>query len=591
MKRFEGVEKALDIIGGFILGDYRFAHYRGLKLFEKSILHTYFLVVLVLIIVFGYLNIGLQSVQIRVTIIIAHGLLTKFVFLGAHRRLLFKSVANQEFKEKALLTLLVIFLVLSLGIYKLTSTIVLNVNFLIIIAFLLTFLFIQYYRFSTRPFEYQRFYKFVIKFWIGLLNVFVILLIFRNEIMILIGENERATVIFLIIGIFILTSLFVFKIFAMSGYLWVQILSFITPFLSLVFLQEFIFNSWMWQLYKVGLRSNYIADFLINFAIFFEAEAQIVYVISIILSVLVMTLLVPSYRLEKFTIALKILNIGLLLFGAFNFVVHPILYDAMPNSRTNAKMSVISNALDDLSRRGFDENITEFFSDDFFGFGPWAGSDGGIRAIILHDEVRVFIHDNMTESDLIEFDRLLNTLESFDQQRLIELLAMLVLPLSVSFFLCNFILDLRIKEAERRSKRKTEELNQGLEKEVFSEMELLFIYDSILENELNESVVEKYDHIVKQKLNYLNESPAITTFQSIQENQESICEHSLVHGQIVYFNSHRKYGFITGDEEERIFFHITSFQNKGIRIRKGMSVKYQLVKSEKGLKAKKITLT
>ena len=57
-------------------------------------------------------------------------------------------------------------------------------------------------------------------------------------------------------------------------------------------------------------------------------------------------------------------------------------------------------------------------------------------------------------------------------------------------------------------------------------------------------------------------------------------------GIIKWFNNEKGYGFIFGKANEDIFVHYTSIKVDGFRtLREGEEVKYQLIKTDKGLQA------
>jgi len=67
-----------------------------------------------------------------------------------------------------------------------------------------------------------------------------------------------------------------------------------------------------------------------------------------------------------------------------------------------------------------------------------------------------------------------------------------------------------------------------------------------------------------------------------------------IQGKIKYFDPEKGFGFITSAGGEEVFFHITSINNvkkeDAKKIKRGQKVKFKLVKGEKGLKAKDVTL-
>lgn len=57
-------------------------------------------------------------------------------------------------------------------------------------------------------------------------------------------------------------------------------------------------------------------------------------------------------------------------------------------------------------------------------------------------------------------------------------------------------------------------------------------------------------------------------------------------GIIKWFNNEKGYGFIIGKSNEDIFVHYTSIKIDGFRtLNEGEEVKYQLIKTDKGLQA------
>ncbi len=62
-------------------------------------------------------------------------------------------------------------------------------------------------------------------------------------------------------------------------------------------------------------------------------------------------------------------------------------------------------------------------------------------------------------------------------------------------------------------------------------------------------------------------------------------------GTVKWFNDAKGYGFIrTEEEQDDIFVHYSSVEAEGFRsLNEGDSVEFDLIKSDKGLKAEKVT--
>lgn len=60
-------------------------------------------------------------------------------------------------------------------------------------------------------------------------------------------------------------------------------------------------------------------------------------------------------------------------------------------------------------------------------------------------------------------------------------------------------------------------------------------------------------------------------------------------GKVKWFNNEKGYGFIEYNDNEDIFFHYSEIQVDGYKtINQGEMVQYELLKTDKGLRAKKI---
>lgn len=61
-------------------------------------------------------------------------------------------------------------------------------------------------------------------------------------------------------------------------------------------------------------------------------------------------------------------------------------------------------------------------------------------------------------------------------------------------------------------------------------------------------------------------------------------------GKVKWFDPKKGYGFIIGDEGQDVFVHYTSIAGSGFRsLADGETVDYELIKSEKGFQAQKVT--
>ena len=60
-------------------------------------------------------------------------------------------------------------------------------------------------------------------------------------------------------------------------------------------------------------------------------------------------------------------------------------------------------------------------------------------------------------------------------------------------------------------------------------------------------------------------------------------------GKVKWFNDEKGYGFIEYNPEQDIFFHYSEIQVDGYKtIHQGEMVKYELLKTDKGLRAQKV---
>jgi CspA family cold shock protein len=61
-------------------------------------------------------------------------------------------------------------------------------------------------------------------------------------------------------------------------------------------------------------------------------------------------------------------------------------------------------------------------------------------------------------------------------------------------------------------------------------------------------------------------------------------------GNVKWFDRKKGYGFIVGPEGQDVFVHYSSIQGEGFRaLRDGEQVQYELVRTEKGLQASKVS--
>lgn len=64
----------------------------------------------------------------------------------------------------------------------------------------------------------------------------------------------------------------------------------------------------------------------------------------------------------------------------------------------------------------------------------------------------------------------------------------------------------------------------------------------------------------------------------------------MISGQVKWFDSKKGFGFIVGPEGQDVFVHFNSIVGEGFRaLKDGETVEYELVKTEKGFSATKVT--
>ena len=60
-------------------------------------------------------------------------------------------------------------------------------------------------------------------------------------------------------------------------------------------------------------------------------------------------------------------------------------------------------------------------------------------------------------------------------------------------------------------------------------------------------------------------------------------------GKVKWFNNEKGYGFIEYNDQEDIFIHYSAIEMDGFKtLSEGMLVKYELLRTNKGLQAKKV---
>ena len=490
MKKMESAENICEKIKSFIKGDYRFKHAcYEMKYVKYAVLAFALLTILIWInVIIGYVT----NYIIKMIVMCFYVLLTKICFAKLHSYIIFECTTDKKSKKTFLFFLVNSFLIIScILVVRLILYFSLQINLIIVIMLSVVMLAVQNYLFLTRPFERQRFLGFLSKFMLVFIIVASVTAVFCHSISNVIVENDFTKSLLLILGIMSLFSLLVFIVFVMSGWSWIQLLSIVILSLVLVFLQDIVFVNQLPELYEVTLRTNPFANFMVNFEVFFDFQMQMTYLGSVVLLVLFMSFIVPGYRLEKFGRVIKVINIAILLLGAFSFFIHPVLYGAIPNARKNAKMSITIDALEEIYANDLGDHYLDIFfnySEDF--------TDGGIRRILSSEEVRDYIITTLDTERLLIFQERMEALESFEQQEMGYLIALLVLPLTISFYLCIFIVDLRIKESEKYNLK----LKRLFEKEEYLKGELLFAFHDFLSVEAEEEEIELYQSLFEDKM-------------------------------------------------------------------------------------------
>ncbi len=60
-------------------------------------------------------------------------------------------------------------------------------------------------------------------------------------------------------------------------------------------------------------------------------------------------------------------------------------------------------------------------------------------------------------------------------------------------------------------------------------------------------------------------------------------------GKVKWFNNEKGYGFILKEDHEDIFVHYTAIMDQGFKtLEEGQEVKFELIKSDKGLQANNV---
>jgi cold shock CspA family protein len=63
------------------------------------------------------------------------------------------------------------------------------------------------------------------------------------------------------------------------------------------------------------------------------------------------------------------------------------------------------------------------------------------------------------------------------------------------------------------------------------------------------------------------------------------------HGQVIWFNQSKGYGFLKYEQQERLFFHISEVLDKNVEsLKPGQKVEFDLMASDKGLKATNVVV-
>jgi len=74
-------------------------------------------------------------------------------------------------------------------------------------------------------------------------------------------------------------------------------------------------------------------------------------------------------------------------------------------------------------------------------------------------------------------------------------------------------------------------------------------------------------------------------YQGVYEESEDLA----MVGKVKWFNNEKGYGFIEYSSEEDIFIHYSAIEMDGYKtLSEGDLVKYELLKTDKGLQAKKV---